>query len=64
MSDEGCRDLCRDEYTPVDRNGNSTGEREFVKGTALDFRSPRTIGDRINEAPGGGEFPVLQCLTG
>lgn len=36
-------------YTPVDRNLIPTGEIASVRGTPLDFRRPRRIGDRIRD---------------
>lgn len=42
-----------DHYTPVDSTLIPTGNIEPVSGTAFDFRTPRTIGDRIGSVPGG-----------
>jgi len=40
-------------YTPVDETLIPTGILEPVEGTPMDFRSSRTIGERIGEVPGG-----------
>lgn len=37
-----------DYFTPVDGNLIPTGELALVEGTPLDFRTPKTIGERIN----------------
>jgi aldose 1-epimerase len=48
-------ELAAARYTPTDAELIPTGEIASVEGTALDFRSPRTIGSQIDEvAPGGG----------
>jgi aldose 1-epimerase len=39
-----------DKYTPVDKSLIPTGEIHFVKGTALDFTEPKTIGKDIESA--------------
>ncbi|MBW2413776.1 MAG: galactose mutarotase [Deltaproteobacteria bacterium] len=36
-----------DAFTPVDARGIPTGELDPVEGTALDFREPRRLGERI-----------------
>jgi aldose 1-epimerase len=41
--------IVADQYTPVDDTLIPTGELKPVKGTPLDFTTPTTIGDRINE---------------
>lgn len=38
-----------DKFTPVDENLIPTGELRSVRGTPLDFTSPRTIGTRIEQ---------------
>ncbi len=43
-----------DYFTPADQNLIPTGEILPVKGTALDFTSPRLIGERIGELSLGG----------
>lgn len=43
-----------DQYTPVDAELIPTGEIASVKGTALDFTSPRKIGERIEQTGIGG----------
>jgi len=45
--------LNADKYTPVDEGLIPTGHVEPVKGTALDFRKPKTIGSRIGQVKGG-----------
>ncbi len=40
-----------DRFTPVDATLIPTGELMPVKGTAMDFTKPMTIGSRINEKP-------------
>jgi aldose 1-epimerase len=42
-------ELAADHYLPVDEGLIPTGEIAPVEGTALNFRSPRRIGDRISE---------------
>ena len=42
-----------DNYTPVDTALIPTGEIAPVENTPLDFRTPRVIGDRIADVPGG-----------
>ncbi len=42
-------ELAADRYLPVDEGLIPTGEIAPVEGTALDFRVPRRIGDRISE---------------
>lgn len=42
--------LFSDKYTPVDEILIPTGEIRSVENTALDFRTPHRIGDRIGEA--------------
>ena len=37
-------------YTPVSRTGIPTGAIEPVAGTPFDFRKPRAVGDRVDEA--------------
>lgn len=43
-----------DHYTPVDDVSIPTGEILRVEGTPMDFRTPHTVGERINE-----QFPQL-----
>ena len=46
-----------DNYTPLDETAAATGEIAPVEGTAMDFRQPHTIGERIDDpffAPGLG----------
>lgn len=38
-----------DFYVPIDENSIPTGEILKVEGTPMDFRTPHTIGERINE---------------
>jgi aldose 1-epimerase len=40
-------------YTPVDSTLIPTGALDPVEGTAMDFRSPHAIGERIASVPGG-----------
>ncbi len=40
-------------YTPIDRTLIPTGEIVDVQGTPFDFTSPRSIGERIGQVPGG-----------
>lgn len=42
-----------DAFTPVDDGLIPTGEIKAVKGTPWDFTTPRTIGERIAQVPGG-----------
>ncbi len=47
--------LAADEYTPADQEKIPTGEMASVKGTPLDFRTPVTLGARIEQLkPTGG----------
>jgi aldose 1-epimerase len=46
--------VAADRYTPSDRELIPTGVIESVDGTALDFRTPHTIGSRIAEVEHGG----------
>ena len=39
-----------DYYTPVDSTFMTTGEIAPVEGTPMDFRTPHTVGERINDA--------------
>ncbi len=41
--------IVADRFTPVDEGLIPTGELKEVKGTPFDFRSPRNIGERIND---------------
>jgi aldose 1-epimerase len=43
--------LAADEYTPTDDTLIPTGETRTVRGTPLDFTTPKTIGSRIGEIP-------------
>ena len=43
--------LGADQYTPVDDTLIPTGELSSVKGTPLDFTTPKTIGARIDQLP-------------
>ncbi|HVU05917.1 MAG TPA: aldose epimerase family protein [Polyangiaceae bacterium] len=45
--------IAADEYTPFDQDEIPTGEIAPVAGTPFDFRSPRALGDRIRQVPGG-----------
>jgi len=45
--------LNADQYLPVDDELLPTGEIRPVKGTAMDFTEPMTIGSRIGQVPGG-----------
>ncbi len=48
--------LAADEYTPADQQRIPTGEIASVSGTPLDFRTPATLGSRIEQlkpTPGG-----------
>ncbi|UJP65087.1 aldose epimerase family protein [Mongoliitalea daihaiensis] len=45
--------LYASKYTPVDENLIPTGELKAVAGTPFDFSSPRLIGERIAQVPGG-----------
>ncbi len=38
-----------DFYLPIDSQSIPTGEIRFVEGTPFDFRTPKTIGERIND---------------
>jgi aldose 1-epimerase len=42
-----------DNYTPVDTSLIPTGEIKAVAGTPFDFTSKHTVGERINQVPGG-----------
>jgi aldose 1-epimerase len=42
-----------EKYTPVTDDLIPTGELKDVAGTAFDFRTPRTIGERIGDVKGG-----------
>ncbi len=44
--------LAADKYTPVDDTLIPTGKIEPVKGTPLDFTTPKTIGSRIDQMKG------------
>ncbi len=46
--------LNADAYTPVDQGLIPTGEIKPVKGTPMDFTSPKTIGSRIDQLDIGG----------
>ena len=41
--------IAAEDFTPVDADGIPTGEFESVEGTPLDFRTPRRLGERIEE---------------
>ena len=45
--------LTADRYTPVDKGLIPTGKLDPVKGTAMDFTTPFTIGARIAKVEGG-----------
>jgi len=45
--------LDADRYTVVDNTLIPTGELRPVQGTPFDFRQPHTIGERIDQVPGG-----------
>jgi aldose 1-epimerase len=42
-----------DRYTVADDSLIPTGELRSVEGTAMDFRSAKTVGERIEQVPGG-----------
>jgi len=42
-----------DRYTPVDPTLIPTGEQREVKSSAMDFRTPKSIGSRISQVEGG-----------
>ena len=44
--------LNADKFTPVDEVQIPTGELKEVKGTVMDFTTPRPIGERIEQVPG------------
>jgi aldose 1-epimerase len=46
--------LNADRFLPVDDTLIPTGELKLVKGTAMDFTSPKPIGSRLKEVDGGG----------
>ncbi len=43
--------VAADKYTPVDDTLIPTGELANVEGTPFDFRTPKTIGERIDQLP-------------
>jgi aldose 1-epimerase len=45
--------ILADQFTPVDAELIPTGELKDVLGTAMDFRTPATIGSRIEQVEGG-----------
>jgi len=45
-------ELLADHYTPTDDTSIPIGKIASVEGTPFDFRSPQTIGSRINDVPG------------
>ncbi|MHC4531469.1 MAG: aldose epimerase family protein, partial [Planctomycetota bacterium] len=45
--------LTADNYTPVDEGLIPTGEIRNVKGTPMDFTTPKTVGERIEKVEGG-----------
>jgi len=45
--------LTADNYTPVDEGLIPTGEIRAVKGTPMDFTTPKTVGERIEKVEGG-----------
>jgi aldose 1-epimerase len=51
-------------YTPADEAKIPTGEIAPVAGTPLDFRQPRTIGERIALVPGGYDHNFVLADTG
>jgi aldose 1-epimerase len=48
-----------DRYTPVDETLIPTGEISSVRGTALDFTSPREIGERTGELSNGYDHNLI-----
>lgn len=42
--------IAADRYTPTDATAIPTGRLAPVAGTAFDFRTPRTVGDRVRDA--------------
>jgi len=45
-------ELMADRYTPFDDTSIPVGKIESVEGTTFDFRTPQTIGSRIEKVPG------------
>ena len=50
------------EYTPTDEELIPSGEIESVKGTALDFTTPKRIGDRVDELPVGYDHNYVLAM--
>ena len=55
-------ELAADRYLPVNEGLIPTGEIAPVEGTALDFRSPRRVGDRISELAAVGGYDHCYVL--
>ncbi len=49
-------------YTPVDSTLIPTGEIKPVEGTPMDFTQPHTIGERIQEVPGGYDHNFVLAM--
>ena len=56
--------LAADRYTAVDANLIPTGELPAVKGTAMDFTKPATIGTDIAKVAGGYDHNWVLNKTG
>jgi aldose 1-epimerase len=56
--------IAADRYTPVDATLIPTGEIAPVKGTAMDFTRPATIGARIAEVKGGYDHNYVLNSSG
>ncbi|HEY7089204.1 MAG TPA: aldose epimerase family protein, partial [Tepidisphaeraceae bacterium] len=56
--------LSASRYTPVDETLIPTGELRPVNGTPFDFRSPHTIGDRIEQTGGGYDHNFVLDTAG
>ncbi len=57
-------ELNADKYTPVDDKLIPTGKIEDVKGTSMDFTSPKIIGKDIQEVKGGYDHNWVLNKTG
>lgn len=55
--------LNADKFLPVDGTLIPTGELKPVKGTPMDFTSPKPIGARLNEVDGGGVKGYDHCYV-
>jgi aldose 1-epimerase len=56
--------LAADNYTPVDTSLIPTGEIKAVKGTPFDFTTKHTIGERIDQVPGGYDHNFVLTRKG